>query len=126
MVKDSNDAICLLDFDGNIVAWNRGAERIYGYTEAEALRLNLRELVPPRHKEGIGDWLAMLRRETVDSYVTERRKKDGSSVRVWLTVTRLLDEKVEPELIATTERDLGLLDRQALQQLTGERMKNEK
>ena len=36
VLRDSNDAVALLDLEGHITGWNRGAERLYGYTEAEA------------------------------------------------------------------------------------------
>lgn len=43
---DSNDAITLRDFDGRITAWNRGAQQMYGYTQAKALRMNMRDIIP--------------------------------------------------------------------------------
>ncbi|HTI52235.1 MAG TPA: chemotaxis protein CheB, partial [Planctomycetaceae bacterium] len=46
VLRDSNDAIMLLDLAGRITSWNRGAERLYGYSEAEALKLTLGDLVP--------------------------------------------------------------------------------
>jgi len=42
VVRDSNDAVTLLDFNGNILSWNRGAERIYGWSK-EQLELERRE-----------------------------------------------------------------------------------
>ena len=39
ILKDSNDAITVLDLHGNYLAWNKGAEKIYGYTEEEALKM---------------------------------------------------------------------------------------
>ena len=41
VIQDSNDAITFQDLDGNILAWNRGAEIMYGYSEAEALTKNI-------------------------------------------------------------------------------------
>ena len=46
VLVDSNDAVTIHDFDGQITAWNRGAERMYGYTEAEAIRMNARQMIP--------------------------------------------------------------------------------
>src|ERR1035438_8208379 len=43
VIQDSNDAITFQDLDGNILAWNRGAKQIYGYSEAEALSMNRSE-----------------------------------------------------------------------------------
>jgi two-component system CheB/CheR fusion protein len=46
VVKDSDDAITVHDLDGHILAWNRGAVKMYGYSEDEALRMNVAALVP--------------------------------------------------------------------------------
>ena len=45
-VRDSNDAVIVQDFDGRIMAWNRGAERLYGYGETEAVAMNFRAIMP--------------------------------------------------------------------------------
>jgi PAS domain-containing protein len=50
VLHDSNDAITVQDFEGNIKFWNLGAKRIYGYTQTEALKMNVRQLAP---KNGI-------------------------------------------------------------------------
>ena len=50
VLKDSNDAITVHDLQGNVIAWNRGAETMYGYTEAEALEMNIAQIVPPYKK----------------------------------------------------------------------------
>ena len=47
ILKDSNDAITVLDLKGEILAWNKGAEKMYGYTEEEALKMNISQLIPP-------------------------------------------------------------------------------
>ena len=52
LVRDSNDAVTLLDFKGNILTWNRGAENMYGWSEAEALQRNIRDTVPGTEAPG--------------------------------------------------------------------------
>jgi len=47
VVRDSNDAITIQDFEGRITAWNRGAELMFGYSEEEALRMTIWQLAPP-------------------------------------------------------------------------------
>ncbi|MBU0680672.1 MAG: PAS domain-containing protein [Proteobacteria bacterium] len=113
VVKDSNDAITLQDFQGNIIAWNRGAERLYGYSEAEALTMNMVDIVPQEGKEAARALLARLQEHAVAPLIAERLKKDGTVVQVWLTPTRLLDEKGLPEFVATTERDIATLSKDA-------------
>ena len=48
VVRDSSDAVTVQDFSGRILAWNRRAEEIYGYSEAEALQFNSRVLIADR------------------------------------------------------------------------------
>ena len=44
VLEDANDAIAVLDLKGRILAWNKGAEQLYGWTESEALQMNYRTL----------------------------------------------------------------------------------
>ncbi len=119
VVKDSNDAITLHDFQGNIIAWNRGAEKLYGYSEAEALTMNMIDIVPPQNKDAALALIARLQEQEVDSLVVDRLKKNGEVVHVWLTLTRLLSEEGLPEFVATTERNIATLSKNATLVLTG-------
>ncbi len=108
VVHDSRDAVTVQDFKGRILAWNPAAERIYGWTEAEALTMNIREIVP---KERSGEALVLLRRlsraEVLEPIRVERLAKDGQKLAVWLTATALVDESGEPYAVSTTERMIG-------------------
>jgi PAS domain S-box-containing protein len=107
VIQDSNDAITFQDLDGNILAWNRGAEQIYGYSEAEALGMNIVDTVPTEYQEEAREFLASLKRgELVSTLETKRKAKDGRIVDVWLTNTKLTDDKGKLTGIATTERDI--------------------
>jgi PAS domain S-box-containing protein len=107
VVMDSNDAITVQDFEGNIIEWNKGAERMFGYSEAEALAMNIRDIVPKDKSEEERAFARKLQeREEVDSFETQRLTKDGKRLDVWLTVTRLVDSEGKPVGIATTERDI--------------------
>ena len=107
VVHDSNDAITVQDFEGNIKFWNQGAKRIYGYTKTEALKMNVRQIAP---KNGKDDALALLERlrkgEKVRSFEVQRLTKDGRLIDVWITVTTLTDEAGNLVAVATTERDI--------------------
>lgn len=107
VVHDSNDAITVQDFKGNIRFWNLGAKRMYGYTKAEALKMNVRQIAP---KNGRDDALALLKRlregEEVRSFEAQRLTKDGRLIDVWITVTTLTDEAGNLAAVATTERDI--------------------
>ena len=112
VVRDSQDAITLLDLHGRILAWNPAAEKLYGWTEAEALVMNLRDLIPEPQQEEI---LSVVRRlsqlETLEPYRTRRISKDGRVVEVLLTATAVVNEAGEVYAIATTERPVkGKID----------------
>src|SRR5205823_1551228 len=101
------DAVTVHDPHGNITAWNRGAERMYGYTAAEALVMNAEQLVPAELR---GKERALIERvtrgEPVDSWETQRIRKDGRTLDIWLTLTALRDARGQPIAVATTERDI--------------------
>ncbi|HXH29823.1 MAG TPA: PAS domain S-box protein [Bacteriovoracaceae bacterium] len=108
VIQDSNDAITFQDLDGNILAWNQGAEQIYGYSEAEALRMNIVDTVPTEYQEEARQFLSSLKRgELVLSLETKRKHKDGRIIDVWLTNTKLTDDKGNLTGVATTERDIS-------------------
>ncbi|MBI2895074.1 MAG: PAS domain S-box protein [Deltaproteobacteria bacterium] len=107
VVLDSNDAITVQDLEGRIIAWNRGAERMYGYSQEEALQMNGEALVPEEDRGEARGFLEAIRRgEDVASLEVRRRSKDGREIDVWLTMTRLVDAGGEPVAVATTERDV--------------------
>ena len=92
VVESSVDAIISTRPNGEIVSWNQGAERLYGYHEDEVVGLPLELLVP----DGQPDELSALRRrviagEPVDRHQTVRRRRDGSLVDVTVTISALRD-----------------------------------
>ena len=106
VVRDSNDAITIQDFEGRITAWNHGAELMYGYSEAEALEMNIERLTAPGKVDEQKDFVRRLvAGEAVTSLETQRVTKDGRILDVWMTVTKLVDKAGKPIGIASTERD---------------------
>lgn len=107
VVHDSNDAITVQDFEGNIRIWNRAAERTYGYSKAEALKMNVKQIVPEEKRAETLDLVKKLRKgEDIHSFETQRITKDGRILDIWLTVTILTDNTGRPIAITTTERDI--------------------
>jgi PAS domain S-box-containing protein len=107
VVRDSNDAITIQDFEGRITAWNRGALLMYGYSEEEALRMNIAALTPPdKEMEQKEFTRRLMMGEAITSFETQRVSKDGRVLDVWLTVTKLIDDAGKPVGFVSTERDI--------------------
>ena len=107
VLEDSNDAVTLQAFDGRILAWNKGAERMYGYSEAEVLDLPAVILTPERRRAETENLLERAKRDELEpSLETQRVTKDGRVLDVALTMTVLHDADGKTELLATTERDI--------------------
>jgi PAS domain S-box-containing protein len=93
IVESSDDAIIGKDVNGIITSWNKGAERIFGYSAAEAVGRPIAMLAPWVHADEMPDILARIRRdERVDHFDTVRRAKDGRLVPISLTVSPIKDE----------------------------------
>jgi len=105
VVRDSHDAITVQDLEGRTLAWNPGAERLYGWTEAQALAMNVRERIPVELREGALARLASLSRsEVLQPYKTQRLTKADSVIEVSIISTALIDAQGKMYAIATTER----------------------
>ena len=105
VVRDAHDAITVQDLTGRTLAWNPGAERLYGWSEAQALALNVRERIPESLRAGALETLARLSRtEILQPYLTQRLTASGAVLEVSIISTALLDDKGQMYAIATTER----------------------
>jgi PAS domain S-box-containing protein len=81
---------------------------MYGWSEAEALPMNIRDITPPGKTAELVDLiLRLVAGETIASFETQRLTKDGRILDIWLTATALRDkDKKTTVAIATTERDI--------------------
>jgi PAS domain S-box-containing protein len=92
IVESSHDAIIAKTLDGVISAWNAAAERMFGYTEHEAIGQSITLIVPPDLYEEEHGILRRLRAgERVDQYETARVTKAGERIDVSLTISPLRD-----------------------------------
>jgi PAS domain S-box-containing protein len=92
IVETSGDAIVSKNLTGIVTSWNRGAERIFGYTADEMIGRSITTLIPPdRHNEEPEILDRIRRGERVDHYETVRQRKDGSLVDISLTVSPVKD-----------------------------------
>ena len=107
VVRDSNDAVTLINTDGKITAWNHGARKMYGWSEQEALQMNIRDLVPGNDWPKLSDLLQHIYKgEEIHSAEAQRMCKDGNVLNVLMTVTPLYDQTGQVISIATTERNI--------------------
>ncbi len=109
VVRDSFDAIAVQDLEGRILAWNPGAVRMYGWNEAEALLMNIRDRIPEGQREEALIKVHQLScAKILEPYLTQRLCKDGKVIEVWMTATALLNEAGKMYAIASTERARGI------------------
>ena len=92
IVESSDDAIVSKSLDGIIKSWNRGAERIFGYTAEEAIGQPITIVIPEDRLDEERTILNRIRRgERIDHYETVRRRKHGSLIVISLTVSPIKD-----------------------------------
>ncbi|MEO8334991.1 MAG: PAS domain S-box protein [bacterium] len=107
IVSSSTEAILSADVDGRVTSWNAAAERLLGYSYDEIIGQHVSLL----HPKGRGEMLAMLaalqRGERVEEIDTYRRRKDGTSVHLSLTVFPLRDVDGEILGVSAVARDIG-------------------
>jgi PAS domain S-box-containing protein/putative nucleotidyltransferase with HDIG domain len=103
VLHDSSDAIIAQDMDGKITTWNLGAEKMYGYSKAEALGMNIEHITPTVKLAEQKEYFQQLAAgEALDSFETQRIAKDGNILHVWLTVTKVL-ERPTGSIISTEQ-----------------------
>ncbi len=114
MVATSSDAIMAVDLTGSILNWNRGAERMYGYTAEEIIGRSILTITPDAKANELTAILNQARRgEPIEPVETLRKRKDGSLVEVSISFSTLAD--VNGSVIATTgiHRDISNAKRAA-------------
>ncbi|MGA2765301.1 MAG: PAS domain S-box protein [Spirochaetia bacterium] len=94
LVDSADDAIVGLDLELNVIAWNRGAERLYGYSAEEMIGSPISILVPAE----LGDEAPalaqrLMRGEQISRFETIRQRRDGSKVNISLSLSPIRDEE---------------------------------
>ena len=124
IVATSDDAIVSKTLDGIVTSWNRGAERLFGYSSDQAVGKSIMMVIPAERQHEENRIMECIRRgERVESYETVRRRKDGSEVEISLTVSPVVDSegkitgasKIARDITERKkiERQLALLAREA-------------
>jgi PAS domain S-box-containing protein len=108
IVESAIDAIVATDPSGRIKRWNQGAEALYGYSAKEVLEKPVGLILPPgRPSEHEQLFPRVLAGERIEHYRTSRRRKDGSTVDVSLTMFPLLDAAGHIVGAASIARDIS-------------------
>ena len=110
MIREIQDyAIILMDIDGTILTWNKGAQTIKGYKEEEIVGQNFRIFYLPRDREeGLPEKLIELAmREGRARHIGRRVRKDGSTFWGSILITALHDEDGEVIGFTKLTKELG-------------------
>ncbi len=108
IIQSSHDAVISKTLDQVITSWNPGAERLYGYTAAEVTGRHIEMLIPEEEdrKREAAVVAAVGRGGRVEQYQTRRRRKDGTTVEVSLTMSPIADRTGTIIGVATVARDV--------------------
>src|SRR5580704_13757273 len=94
MVESSDDAILTGDINGIITSWNPGAERLYGYSAAEAIGMSVDVLGPPERPDEVpGITKKVMQGEPIQHHASERIRKDGTRITVDISLSPIRNER---------------------------------
>jgi PAS domain S-box-containing protein len=94
VIESSDDAIITKDLNGIVTSWNRGAERIFGYSATEMVGRPIAGLAAPERVDEMPQILGRVRRgERIDHFETLRRTKAGKIIHVSVTISPVRDER---------------------------------
>ena len=115
IVTSSDDAIISKDLTGIILSWNRGAERLFGYTSEEAIGRPVVMLIPSDRVNEERSILEQIRRgQRIDHYETVRRRKDGSLVDISLTISPIF--RADGKIVGASKIARDITDRRRAQE----------
>ena len=108
VVDSSNDAIITNSLGGHITGWNRAAERLFGWSAAEAVGQPIDLIVPSERRLEVRDLLSRIARdEPIEQFETVRIHKDGREVDVSLSISPIKSASGEIVGASKTARDVG-------------------
>jgi len=127
VVKQSNDAIYIHDEEGKIISWNEGAEEIYGYTEKEAVKMKVWNIIPEfnlaQTEELINEVFSGKKIQDIEA---RRITKHGKLIDVLFSASIITNAGSEKRAIAINERDITLqkISDEKIRQLNTDLQKN--
>jgi PAS domain S-box-containing protein len=116
VVESSDDAIISKDLNGVVTSWNPAAERLFGYTAAEAIGRSIRMIIPADRQDEEELILGRIRAGEGTHFETIRQRKDGTLVRISLSVSPIHDEegrvigasKIARDITARTQAEFAM------------------
>jgi PAS domain S-box-containing protein len=116
IVESSDDAIMGQDLDGIVTSWNKGAEKILGYTAAEIIGTSITRLIPVNRQDEENHILGKIKRgEKVEHFETQHQTKDGRLIEVSVTSSAIKDASGKIVGVSKVARDIT--DRKAAEQI---------
>lgn len=107
IVLNSGDAIYAMSPDGQIQSWNPGADKLYGYSEKDAIGRNISIVVPDYKLAELNHLLSKVSKgERIESLETKRQRKDNSIIDVSLTLSPIRDESGLVSRVSAISRDI--------------------
>jgi PAS domain S-box-containing protein len=107
VVKQSNDAIYIHDYEGKIISWNEGAEEIYSYSEKEATKMKIWNIIPEYMLPQIEVMVQkIMQGEKIHDIETKRITKHGKIIDVLFSASVIVDPNSDQKSIVINERDI--------------------
>jgi len=126
IIESSDDAIVSKSLDGRIKSWNRGAERLFGYSADEVIGKSIMIIIPPELQYQEHEILArIVKGERMEHFETVRVAKDGHRIDVSLTISPILDR--QGRVIGASKSSRDISDRKRAEEAlrTADRRKDE-
>jgi PAS domain S-box-containing protein len=125
IVESSEDAILSKDLKGIITSWNRAAERIFGYTAAEAIGRSVAIIVPPERRNEEEIVQSRIRSGTfVEPFETVRLRKDGTRIEVSISVSPI--KNATGVIVGTSKIARDIAERRRLDHIRDELLDRER
>ena len=109
VVKQSSDAVYILDREGKIISWNSGAEKIYGYSEGEALKMKIWNIIPGYMQPEMNEIVnRIIGGERIHDLESQRITKHGRLIDILFSASLITESGTHQVSVAITERDITL------------------
>ncbi|MBN2008060.1 PAS domain S-box protein [candidate division KSB1 bacterium] len=107
LLKSTNDAVISTNMDLFIESWNKSAEKMYGWTEAEVLLKSIQQILQPEYPHQSSDYIRdyISRNESWQGEVVQK-KKDGTPIHVWSSISQIVDSQGNPSSLVAINRDI--------------------